>query len=198
MKRVLIASMLLSSSMLFGAETASWFIATEPGYMTESGTQFSSSSSEAASSSYPVGSVIELVSEETGRSTVVTITDPLPELPEGRTIAVTEKAMEDLGLMHTGVGEVEERALRLEPEPEEIQTGWYMYDLGNYQDAEECYADYTLLRESGLRPFVDTEGDSIHLYVGYVMAFQGKETESLIRDLGLDPGEALISPNPYS
>ena len=113
MKRISIALMLLSTSLLFGAEMASWYIVTEPGYTTDNGTQFSSASSEAASSVYPAGSVLELVSEETGRSTVVTITDSLPELPEGRTLAVTEKAMKELGLMDKGVGKVTERVLRL-------------------------------------------------------------------------------------
>ena len=201
MKRISLALMLLSASLLFGAETASWYIATEPGYRTGSDTLFSSSSSEAASSEYPIGSVLELTSEKTGRSTVVTITDPLPELPEGRTLAVTEKAMTELGLMESGVGKVEERVLRLGRDDAgqgDMPTGWYMYDLGIYYDSAECFEAYRLLQDNGLKPAAVIEDGALHLYVGYVMAFNRESTEETIRGLGLDPGEAIISPNPYS
>ena len=193
--------MLLSASLLFGAETASWYIATEPGYRTESDTLFSSSSSEAASSEYPIGSVLELASGKTGRSTVVTITDPLPELPEGRTLAVTEKAMTELGLMESGVGKVEERVLRLgrdDAGQSDMPTGWYMYDLGLYTDSQKCYQDYKALENIGLKPAITAEGDAIHLYVEYVMAFARDNTEEAIRSLGLEISSMEVSPNPYS
>ena len=200
MKRISIALMLLSTSLLFGAEMASWYIVTEPGYTTDNGTQFSSASSEAASSVYPAGSVLELVSEETGRSTVVTITDSLPELPEGRTLAVTEKAMKELGLMDKGVGKVTERVLRLGKQADDADsaTGWYMYDIGVYQDSQECYRAYKELQESGLKPAIVNEGNALHLYVEYVMAFARDNTEAAIRAIGLEPGEAKVAPNPYS
>lgn len=200
MKRIFIAFMLLSTSLLSGAEMASWYIVTEPGYTTDNGTEFSSASSEAASSRYPAGSVLELVSEDTGRSSVVTITDSLPELPEGRTLAVTEKAMEELGLMDSGTGMVEERVLRLgqDDDSKEIVTGWYKYDLGLYADTGECFRIYSLLRENGLKPSIQIDGDAIHLSVEYVMAFERENTEAIIRSLGLEPGEAMIAQNPYT
>lgn len=199
MKRITIALLLFSASLLFGAEMASWYIVTEPGYISDNGTEFSSASSEAATSSYPVGSVLELVSEESGRSTVVTVTDTLPELPEGRTIAVTEKAMNDLGLMDKGVGEVKERVLRLGKSTDNDGiTGWYMYDLGLYTDSQKCYQDYKALENIGLKPAITTEGDAIHLYVEYVMAFARDNTEEAIRSLGLEISSMEVSPNPYS
>ena len=201
MKRILLAAALLSSSMLFGAETASWHIVTEPGYTTHSGTFFAQSSSEAASDSYPMGSVVELVSEETGRSTIVTVTDTLPELPEGRTLAVTERTLRELGLMDKGFGEVEERTLRrgtIETTADaSAETGWYMFDLGIYSDTKDCYDAYMALKANGLRPYVEAEEAGIHLSVRHVMAFQREETAALIREAGLTPGEAFNEPNPY-
>ena len=199
MKRILLAAALLSSSLLFGAEIASWHIVTEPGYMTRSGTFFSPSSLEAASSSYPMGSVLELVSTETGRSTVVTVTDTLPELPEGRTIAVTGRTLRELGLMDKGVGEVKERTLRvgtIENESAE-ETGWYMFELGAYADSRECNEAYRSLAENGLRPYIDNEDGLLYLSVRHVMAFELEDAAAAIRDAGITPGPAIMEPNPY-
>ena len=119
---------------------------------------------------------------------------------EGRTLAVTEKAMEELGLMDSGTGMVEERVLRLgqDDDSKEIVTGWYKYDLGLYADAGECFRIYSLLRENGLKPSIQIDGDAIHLSVEYVMAFERENTEAIIRSLGLEPGEAMIAQNPYT
>ena len=199
MKRILLAVLLLTSSLLFGAEIASWHIVTEPGYTTKSGTFFSSSSLEAASSSYPMGSVLELVSDETGRSTVVTVTDTLPELPKGRTLAVTGRTLRELALMDKGVGSVEERTLRIGTiaEEQDEETGWYMFELGVYADSKECYEAYRSLENAGLRPYVDNEDGLLHLSVRHVMAFELESAETAIKQAGITPGPAVAEPNPY-
>ena len=127
------------------AEMASWYTSTEPGYFTASGTLFTDSQRGAASNDLPMGTVVELSNPATGISAVTTIIDTLPELPEGRTLAVTEKAMEELGLMDSGTGMVEERVLRLGQDDgsKEIVTGWYKYDLGLYAElGVEDFSDF--------------------------------------------------------
>ena len=192
------AALLLVSSL--HAEMASWYTATEPGYFTESGTLFNDSQKGAASDTLAMGTVVELSNPATGVSTVTTIIDTLPELPKGRTLAITLAAADELSMLDTGIADLKVSVIRegTISRPASDNTGWYMFDLGTYQDTDDAALKYTRLMENGLRPYIEVEDGSVHLYVRHVVAYRLDEAEDLIALSGIDPTEPIPEPNPYS
>ena len=200
MRKVLTVITLLVISSALNAETASWYTAMEPGYFTASGTIFDDSKDGAASNDIPLGSVVELSNPATGLSIVTTVTDTLPELPEGRTVALTKAAAEKLGMMDTGLADIKVSVIREGTITRESggNTGWYSFDLGIFPDASEAEKIYSRLLENGLRPYASAEENGIHLFVRHVMAFQVEDTYDRIALSGIEHAELLSEANPYS
>ena len=201
MKRFILSvlSVIIFSNLIF-AETASWFTAMEPGYFTKSGTLFNDAQGGVASNSLPMGSVVELSNPATGRSAVTTVIDTLPELPEGRELAVTEATANLLGMLDTGLADLKMSVIRegtIRKESVE-NTGWYFFDLGIYDDTNTVALIYSRLMENGLRPFIEIEDEGVHLYVRHVMAYQLSWAEERIALSGIEPVEPQSEPNPYS
>lgn len=182
------------------AENASWFTAMEPGYFTESGTLFADSQSGIASDNLPMGSVVELSNPETGRSTVTTVIDTLPELPEGRTIAVTEKTADLLGMLDSGLADLKLSVIRegtINKEANE-NTGWYYFDLGVFTDTKNLSVIYNRLIENNLRPYIEIEDSGIHLYVRHILTYQIESAKDKIALSGIEAEAPIPEPNPYS
>lgn len=199
MRKMLLLIVASIAVLPLGATTASWFTAMEPGYFTESGTLFTDSQSGVGSNDLPMGTVIELSNPATGRSTVTTVIDTLPELPEGRDLAVTGATADLLGMLDTGLADLKISVIRegtiRKSKPE--NTGWYFFDLGVYEDTDSLALFYGRLRDNGLRPYIEIEEDGVHLYVRHVMAYQLESADNRIALSGLEPPEPQSEPNPY-
>ncbi len=182
------------------AEMASWYTATEPGYFTESGALFNDTQKGAASDTLPLGSVIELSNPATGISTITTVIDTLPELPEDRTLALTEAACAELSMLDTGVSDIKVSVIRKGTikNEEETNTGWYSFDLGVYQDTDALALSYSRLLANGLRPYIEIEDGGVRLFVRHVMAYQLSDAENLITLSGIEPSDPVPEPNPYT
>ncbi len=202
MKRIL--TLLIAASITItalSAEMASWYTATEPGYFTASGTLFNDNQKGAASNTLPLGSVIELSNPETGVSTVTTVIDTLPELPETRTLAITMAAADELSMAETGIADVKVSVIREGTigKESDSNTGWYYFDLGVFTNTQELAVKYSRLRENGLKPYIEVEDNGVHLYVRHVVQYQLREADDLIALSGIDfTGEPLPETNPYS
>ena len=201
MKRLLSLLIIISFIMpSLSAEMASWYTSTEPGYFTASGTLFTDSQRGAASNDLPMGTVVELSNPATGISAVTTIIDTLPELPENRTIAVTEATAKELSMLDTGIADIKVSVIRegtIKREREE-NTGWYAFDLGVFTDTADLALKYGRLLENGLRPYIEVEDEGVRLSVRHVMTYQLQEAENMIALSGIEAPEPSPEPNPYS
>lgn len=194
----LIASFILLLSPL-AAEMASWYTAMEPSYFTESGTLFDDRQRGAASATLPMGTVVELSNPVTGTSVVTTVIDTLPELPAGRTIALTEATAEELRMLDTGLGDIKVSVIRegTITRQNDNDTGWYSFQLGTYTDMDDLMLKYGRLRANGLRPYISIADDGVHLAVRHVQAYQIDDAVDRITLSGIVAPEAVSEPNPY-
>jgi len=84
---------------------ASWYGAWHHGRLTSSGEPFDMHAMTAASRTLPMGSVVEVVCEATGRAVVVEITDRGPYIA-GRVLDLSYAAAVALGMVSAGVADV--------------------------------------------------------------------------------------------
>ena len=193
---LLIAASAIAASL--HAETVSWYTATEPGYFTASGTIFDDSKDGAASDTIPLGSVVELSNPATGLSLVTTITDTLPELPEGRSAAVTASCAEKLGMMRQGTADLKISVVREGTIGRKGgSTGWYSFDLGIFSDTKEALKIYSRLIANGLMPDAEVVDGGVHLRVRYAMAYQLDDIFNRIALSGVENAELQGEVNPY-
>ena len=131
------------------------------------------------------------------RPTTVTITGRLPELPEGRTLALTRRAFEDLG-DSDGVASVDTEIVKEGTIREsDGQTGWYSFDLGLYSP-EDAYALYNTLSANGLRPYAEIENEDVRITVRHVLAFRLEDAISRLRASGIADAKPEMEANPYT
>ena len=196
MKKFLAAAFLVMATLPLNAEMAMWYTPSDPGFTTETGTFFSADAYEALSDTIPLGSSASL-STDTGE-TVVTITGKLPELPPGRTLALTEAAVDALGLSN-GTGDVNVSILHEGTiEKDEGNTGWYTYSAGTYSNGQDAYKAYRSLMDNGLKPYAETNDGVINLSVRHIVAFRRAETERLLAQSGIENAQAVMESNPYN
>ena len=84
---------------------ASWYGAFHQGKRSSDGSIFDPNAMTAAHTSLPLGTVVRVISETTGQSVVVTITDRLPP-KRTRVIDLSRGAASRIGLVQMGVGPV--------------------------------------------------------------------------------------------
>ena len=199
MKRLALIIASLAIALPLFAEMGCIYTAMEPEYFTASGTLFDDSKRGAASDTLPLGTVVELSNPATGTSTITTITDTLPELPEGRTIAFTRATAEELRMMDKGIGDIKVSIIREGTIGRErnAETGWYKYDLGLFEDTDQAAELYFRLLNNGLMPYAKAEDNGIRLVVRHVMAYQAEDAAERIALSGIEPGEAEADENPY-
>ena len=179
------------------AEIAQLYTPMVPGFTTQAGTFFSPDALEGLSDEIPMGSSVTVTDRATGRTTTVTITGRLPELPEGRTLALTRRAFEDLG-DSDGVASVDTEIVKEGTIREsDGQTGWYSFDLGLYSP-EDAYALYNTLSANGLRPYAEIENEDVRITVRHVLAFRLEDAISRLRASGIADAKPEMEANPYT
>jgi rare lipoprotein A len=87
-------------------EVASWYGPGFDGHRTSSGEVFNSNELTAASTTLPLGSHARVMNPDTGRSVIVRINDRGPFV-HGRSIDLSHRAAQQIGLTGKGVGRVE-------------------------------------------------------------------------------------------
>lgn len=192
--------LLIATAMLIAplpAEIAQLYTPMVPGFTTQTGTFFSPDALEGLSDEIPMGSSVTVTDRATGRTTTVTITGRLPELPEGRTLALTRRAFEDLG-DSDGVASVDTEIVKEGTIREsDGQTGWYSFDLGLYSP-EDAYALYNTLSANGLRPYAEIENEDVRITVRHVLAFRLEDAISRLRASGIADAKPEMEANPYT
>ena len=199
MRRFLTALALSVSILRLSAEKAVWYMPVEPGFTTDAGTFFLPDAFEGLSDEIPTGSSVALKNEENGKSTVITITGNLPELPEGYDIAITEAASEELGIGTEGKADVSVSVLSEGTIGDDNgNTGWYTFRLGSFDSGKEAYEAYRRLEDNGLKPYIEEKDGALELSIQHIVAFRMAEVENLIRISGFSNPEAVMEANPYT
>lgn len=95
--------------------TASWYGSEFAGHHTASGERFNPNEMTAASKTLPIGSRVRVTNPRNGKSVVVRINDRGPYV-HGRSIDLSRKAAQKLGITHRGVARVKIKKLRTPPD----------------------------------------------------------------------------------
>lgn len=194
MKRLITAFLLLSIVLtsLF-SETAFW-VGFDPKDKEWDNSKFLS-----FTNLYEEGSEL-IVSNEEGKSIITTVYGECPETNEGRTIALTEAVLEELGLWGNGVSQVEVRLRKgaVEEDSEIIEeiTGWYTFILEGVE-RDKAYDKYRVLVRKGFKPETRLEDDLIYFSLPYIVEYEREEKRNLLSSLGLEIKEEIVSKNPY-
>ncbi len=118
---------------------ASWYGKDDHGKMTSSGEKYNMFDKTAAHKQLPLGSLVRVDCEETGKSVVVRINDRGPHVP-GRIIDLSYAAANELELVGKGLTKVSVTLLNGEEETEEPEFGNFSVQLASFtirQNAEE-------------------------------------------------------------
>ncbi len=95
-----------SSGSLRGTEVASWYGPRFAGHPTSTGERFNPDALTAASKTLPLGSRVRVTNPDNGRSVVVRINDRGPFV-RGRSLDLSHRAAQQIGLTGKGVGRVQ-------------------------------------------------------------------------------------------
>lgn len=140
-----------NSSELLGK--ASWYGADFHGGPTASGAEYDMNSYTAAHRTLPLGTVVEVTEEDTGRSVLVCINNRGP-FKAGRVIDLSQAAAKDLGIKQRGIAPVNLKVLTdSEGQPLNTEEAFYVR-LVRKQNAQEervgpfsQYADASVMRD---------------------------------------------------
>jgi hypothetical protein len=169
--------------------------------MTESGAIYSDVAYSAASNDYKLNSVVELTDTKTERSVVVMITDTLPKTVEGRTIAITPIAAEELGILKKGLTDVSIKLIKgemiLDEADADLESGWYKYDLGLFDSSKEVQKIYARLLRNKLKPEISIEDDKIRIIIPFVREFERDDAEIAIALSGVADPVASKTYSPF-
>ena len=200
-KRIIIVLALILASASIYADKAYWYTNTIYGERTDSGALFNDDEYSAASDSFKLNSVVEITNLETDDSVVVIINDTLPKTAEGRTIAVTRKAAEELGILQAGIADVDIRLIRgemlLDEEKAEEDSGWYSYDLGLFETDKDAYKVYTRLLRNNQKPKVRIEDGKIRIILPFIREFDREDAEIAIALSGVADPIASKAESPF-
>ncbi len=193
--------LLIATVSSINAETAYWFVGESEDYRLKTGTLFSDYDMIGRSNSYPIGSVVDITSEDTGMHAIVTIADRIEENSiTGMDIALSAGAMSELGIFDRGHGNVSLSLIKegeAEAQSDAEGSGWYLYDCGTYDDSGLCFQVYSRLIRNGLKPSVSLEDGVLHLTVPHIREYQIDDTERKIALSGIDKAVITGERNPY-
>lgn len=165
-------------------------------YVTVEGTAYSKDENMAASSEYPVGSILNL-SLENGKSESVYVND-IYEMPPDRKILLNEKAAENLGVMDTGYDDFNVEVVLEGEEKDDLATrGWVKYLVATADSNKEAIRIYDSLRANGLKAAAKVNGNTIELYVRFVPQYQAVDMLSFLDSLGYTSTLQMPEVNPY-
>ena len=165
-------------------------------YMTAEGTAYSREENNAASITYPVGTILDITGAD-GKSATVYVNDRM-EMPPDREILLNLKAAESLGMINSGYEDLKvEVILSADDESSEENQGWYKYMITSPKTNEEALVLYNTLAENGLRPFAVLNEGVIDMYVRYIPQYQTSQVETLLESLGYPEAVRMDEENPY-
>lgn len=197
MKKLIALSILtlLPLSILFSVGVGI-YVPDSKDYVTAEGTAYSKDENMAASSEYPVGSILNL-SLENGKSESVYVND-IYEMPPDRKILLNAKAAENLGIMATGYDDFDVEIVIAGEENEDLATrGWVKYLVATAKSNAEALKIYDSLRANGLNAAAKVHGDTIELYVRFVPQYQAIDMLSYLDSLGYTSTLQMPEVNPY-
>lgn len=201
-KVIALIALLIAASMLY-ADKAYLYTNTEINSRTASGALYKDDAYNAASNDFKLNSVVEITDIETDKTVVVMINDTLPKTVEGRTIAVTPIAAEELGILDKGLAEVSIRLIRgevLEADAAsvDVESGWYRYDLGLFESDKEAYKVYSRLIRNEMKPEISIEEGKIRIAIPFVREFEREEAEIAIALSGVANPVASKTHSPFN
>lgn len=189
------SAFLIVNTMLFSVG-AGFYVPDRLDYMTAEGTAYSREENNAASITYPVGTILDITGAD-GKSATVYVNDRM-EMPPDREILLNLKAAESLGMINSGYEDLKiEVILSADDESSEENQGWYKYMLTSPKTNEEALVLYNTLAENGLRPFAVLNESVIDMYVRYIPQYQTSQVETLLESLGYPEAVRMDEENPY-
>ena len=184
------ATILISAiSLSLFAEGIGFYTEPYKGYVTEEGTPYSNEASEAASSVYPIGTILSVGGE------MVYVNDYFPGLPD-RTILLNTYAAEKLGILETGWKDLTVN-IDIPTDKEETDTGWLRYKVASYETNQEAYDAILLLAHNNFKATAKRSATGCDVYISHITAYQAKGFEAQLEELGFYDYAAESEHNPY-
>lgn len=188
--------LLLSSATIISAIGTGFYIPDKTDYINREGTSYSDSENNAASSIYPVGTILEITNQE-GNSESVYVNDRT-EMPPDRRIMLNRHAASRLGIMESGYDDLSVDVVFIpEQQEDEGNQGWYKFLVSIVDTNEEANNLYSILQSNGLRPSVSIENGRIDVFVRYIPQYQTKGVDTLLETLGYPDAVMMDDENPY-
>lgn len=188
--------LLLSSATIISAIGTGFYIPDKTDYINREGTSYSDSENNAASSIYPVGTILEITNQE-GNSESVYVNDRI-EMPPDRRIMLNRHAASRLGIMESGYDDLSVDVVFIpEQQEDEGNQGWYKFLVSIVDTNEEANNLYSILQSNGLRPSVSIENGRIDVFVRYIPQYQTKGVDTLLETLGYPDAVMMDDENPY-
>lgn len=198
-KTLLIMAFILASTCSLFAERATWFISEREDYKLKTGVLFKDEDLVARSNNYPVGSVLSVHSEESGRDVIITVSDKIYEPLNKDNLELSAAALEELGLFRKGGGEVTVTIIKegSEKPRSSEESGWFSYETAPYQSADECYTAYARLIRNGARPTIELREEGLVLSVKNIREYEKSDAEKKLALSGIDSATLIEEANPY-
>lgn len=195
-KGLVFTVLLLSSATIISAIGTGFYIPDKTDYINREGTSYSDSENNAASSIYPVGTILEITNQE-GNSESVYVNDRI-EMPPDRRIMLNRHAASRLGIMESGYDDLSVDVVFIpEQQEDEGNQGWYKFLVSIVDTNEEANNLYSILQSNGLRPSVSIENGRIDVFVRYIPQYQTKGVDTLLENLGYPDAVMMDDENPY-
>ncbi len=195
-KGLVFTVLLLSSAAIISAIGTGFYIPDKTDYINREGTSYSDSENNAASSIYPVGTILEITNQE-GNSESVYVNDRT-EMPPDRRIMLNRHAASRLGIMESGYEDLSVDVVFIpEQQEDEGNQGWYKFLVSIVDTNEEANNLYSILQSNGLRPSVSIENGRIDVFVRYIPQYQTKGVDTLLETLGYPDAVMMDDENPY-
>jgi len=168
---------------------ASWYGGNDgfEGKPTASGEIYDSSLLTAAHRELPLGSVVEVLRVENGRSVRVRINDRGPFI-KGRIIDLSRAAAERLDLVGPGIGRVRLTVLNPGVEPPEISvSGLWSVQIGSFADAGNARRQADRARAAGKMVSLEAYNGLTRVKVGaYSSRDEAREALASLEELGFE------------
>ena len=140
-KGLVFTVLLLSSATIISAIGTGFYIPDKTDYINREGTSYSDSENNAASSIYPIGTILEITNQE-GNSESVYVNDRI-EMPPDRRIMLNRHAASQLAVMESGYDDLSVEVVFIpEKQEDEGNQGWYKF-LVSIVDTNEASKTFT-------------------------------------------------------
>lgn len=196
MKRSLLAAIVLfcTASYLF-CDGIGIYTPDRNGYMAQDGSAYGNEENTCASNTYPVGSILNIKTEDGGD--VLVYVNDTSEMPPDRQILLNMKAAEELGIADKGFAS-RQVSVVLEGEETEADTGWSKFRIGTFKTNSEALDAYKTLVANSLKATAMATENGVELYVRYIPQYQVETVRNVLEGMGYKDTVRMIEENPYS